>query len=144
MSTDVTTIKVDVEVLKSQLSTLTNLCEKMDKVIEKIVDHQGVIINQIYDDMDKREDDTNADIKELHERITNTTKELSDKVNETERRIMEELKTLREQIDAHNRKEDDEISQILKWKWTIVGGIIVLSWLTQNIGLDTILKMLQQ
>lgn len=140
---NITTIKVDVEVLKSQLTTLTNLCEKMDKVIEKIVDHQGLMISQIYNDMDKREDDTDADIKELNTRITDTTKELSDKVDETERRIMQELKTLRHQIEEHDKKEDDELSQILKWKWTIVGGILVLSWLTQNIGIDTILKMLQ-
>ena len=47
-------VKVDVEVLKHDVSTLTRLCEKMDKIIEKLVDHQDVIITQIYKDMDKR------------------------------------------------------------------------------------------
>lgn len=139
---DITELRVDVEVMKTQISTITNLCEKMDKVIEKLVDHHGLIINQIYDDMDKRKDDTNEDIKDLHSRITSTSKEMTDKVNETERRIMEEIKALRNQIEEHNRKEDDEISQILKWKWSIAGGIIVISWLTQHIGLDTIIKLL--
>lgn len=140
---DTTELKVDVEVLKTQVSTLTNLCEKMDKVIEKLVDHHGVIISQIYDDMDKREHDTEVDIKELHSRITTTSRELTEKVEQTERRIMDEIKALRQQITEHNAKEDGELQQILKWKWTIVGGIIVISWLTQHVGLDTILSILK-
>lgn len=140
---ETTEIKVDVEVLKTQVVTITSLCEKMDKVIEKLVDHQGVIIKQIYDDMDKRERDTEIDIKELHSRITTTSRELTEKVEETERKIMDEIKALRQQITEHNAKEDSELQQILRWKWTIVGGIIVISWLTQHIGLDTILQLLK-
>jgi prefoldin subunit 5 len=136
-------IKVDVEVLKRDVDTLTKLCEKMDMVIEKLVDHQSVIIRDVYKDMDKREDDTNQDIKELHSRITSTSRELSDKVETTERRIMEQIEKLSIQIHEHNAKEDNELAKILQWKWTIVGGILVLSWLTSNIGLDTIVKLIQ-
>jgi seryl-tRNA synthetase len=136
-------IKVDVEVLKRDVDTLTKLCEKMDMVIEKLVDHQSVIIRDVYKDMDKREDDTNQDIKELHSRITSTSRDLSDKVETTERRIMEQIEKLSIQIHEHNAKEDNELAKILQWKWTIVGGIIVLSWLTSNIGLDTIVKLIQ-
>jgi seryl-tRNA synthetase len=136
-------IKVDVEVLKRDVDTLTKLCEKMDMVIEKLVDHQSVLIREVYKDMDKREDDTNQDIKELHSRITSTSRELSDKVETTERRIMEQIEKLSIQIHEHNAKEDNELAKILQWKWTIVGGILVLSWLTSNIGLDTIVKLIQ-
>jgi hypothetical protein len=120
-----TELKVDVEVLKRDVDTLTKLCEKMDTVIEKLVDHQGVLIGQIYKDMDKREDDTNEDIKDLHSRITTTSRELSDKVESTERKIMEQIEKLSLQIQAHNAKEDSELEKILQWKWTIVGGILV-------------------
>ena len=49
-----TDLKVDVGVLKTQTATLTSLCEKMDRVIEKIVDQQDRYITQVYDDMEKR------------------------------------------------------------------------------------------
>lgn len=137
-----TELKVDVEVLKRDVDTLTKLCEKMDTVIEKLVDHQGVLIGQIYKDMDKREDDTNEDIKDLHSRITTTSRELSDKVESTERKIMEQIEKLSLQIQAHNAKEDSELEKILQWKWSIVGGILVLSWLTSHVGLDTIIKLI--
>ena len=139
---DSTELKVDVEVLKRDVDTLTKLCEKMDTVIEKLVDHQGVLIGQIYKDMDKREDDTNEDIKDLHSRITTTSRELSDKVESTERKIMEQIEKLSLQIQAHNAKEDSELEKILQWKWTIVGGILVISWLTSHVGLDTIIKLI--
>jgi len=139
---DSTELKVDVEVLKRDVGTLTKLCEKMDTVIEKLVDHQGVLIGQIYKDMDKREDDTNEDIKDLHSRITTTSRELSDKVESTERKIMEQIEKLSLQIQAHNAKEDSELEKILQWKCSIVGGILVLSWLTSHVGLDTIIKLI--
>ena len=139
---DSTELKVDVEVLKRDVDTLTKLCEKMDTVIEKLVDHQGVLIGQIYKDMDKREDDTNEDIKELHSRITTTSRELSDKVESTERKIMEQIEKLSLQIQVHNAAQESELEKILQWKWTIVGGILVLSWLTSHVGLDTIIKLI--
>jgi predicted RNase H-like nuclease (RuvC/YqgF family) len=136
-------LRVDVEVIKRDIDTLTNLCEKMDKIIEKLVDHQDIIINQIYQDMDRRKADTNQDVKELHSRITTVSKDLSEKVDNTETKIMNEIKALSVQISAHNKKEDDDIAKLLKWKWTIMGGIIVISWLTSHIGFDTILKLIK-
>ena len=138
-----TEIKIDVEVLKRDVNTITQLCEKMDKVIEKLVDHQGVIINQIYDDMDKRKADTNSDIKELHSRITSTTRELSEKMERSDENIMKELKELNAKIQAHTDNEDRIVEKFLKYKWFLVTGVIVISWLTAHLGPDTILKLLK-
>lgn len=142
MSSDDIELKIDVEVLKRDVDTLTRLCEKMDKIIEKLVDHQGVIINQIYDDMDKRKADTNSDIKELHSRITSITRELSEKMERSDENIMKELKELNAKIQAHTDSEDRVIEKFLKYKWFIVTGIIVISWLTSHVGPDTILKLI--
>ena len=77
-------LKVEVGVLKEKVSTLVDLCEKMDRVIEKLSDNNTNIVNQIYKDMDKRKEDTVSDIKELHSRITTTDRNLSDKIELTE------------------------------------------------------------
>ena len=141
---DLQEVKVDVGVLKTQVDTLTKLCEKMDTVIEKLVDHQDVIISQIYNDMDKRRSDVNEDIKDLHSRITNVSREMNEKLDETEDKIMNEIKEMRKEISEHNKREQDAMDKLLQWKWTIVGGIIVVTWLTQHIGLDTILQLIQK
>jgi len=138
---DAVEIKVDVEVLKNQVLTITQLCGKMDSVIEKLVDNHDRMVNQIYTDMEKRKADTNADIKELHSRITTISREVADKVELTERRIMDEIKSLREDIAEHNKKEDDDLRKILQWKWMVAGGVVVLAWVISNVNLAALSKV---
>jgi exonuclease VII large subunit len=135
-------MKVDVGVLKEQVRMLTQLCDKMDKVIERLMENNDRMVNQIYDDMDKRKQSTVEDVKELHSRITTVDRSLSDKLELTERRIMDEIKSLRDEISEHNKKEDSELQKILEWKWTAAGGIIVIVWLLSHIKFDTITKLL--
>ena len=141
MAADAVELKVDVEVLKNQVLTITQLCGKMDSVIEKLVDNHDRMVNQIYTDMEKRKADTNADIKELHSRITTISREVADKVELTERRIMDEIKSLREDIAEHNKKEDDDLKKILQWKWMVAGGVIVLAWVISNVNLTALSKL---
>jgi hypothetical protein len=134
-------LKVDVEVLKQQVLTLTQLCNKMDTIIEKLIDNNDRLTTQIYQDMDKRKQETVSDIKELHSRITTVDRNVSDKIELTERRIMDEIKSLREDIAEHNKKEDDELRKIMEWKWMAAGAIIVLAWIMSNIKIEMVSKL---
>ena len=134
-------LKVDVSVLKEKVSTLTDLCNKMDRVIEKLTDNQTTLANQIYNDMDKRKEDTVSDIKELHSRITTVDRNLSDKIELTERRIMDEIKSLRDHITEHNDKEDADLQQLSQWRWMVAGGVIVFAWLVSNVKLEMLGKL---
>ena len=138
---DYTQMKVDVGVLKVQVTQLTELCAKMDKVIDKLMEQQDRLVNQIYDEIETKKKETNTDIKELHSRITTISRELSDKVELTERRIMERIENLRTEISNHNKKEDAEFGKILEWKWMVAGGILLISWLLSFIKFDNILKL---
>jgi predicted RNase H-like nuclease (RuvC/YqgF family) len=135
-------IKVDVEVLKTQVTTLTKLCEKMDTVIEKLVDHQGVLINQIYDDMDRRKKDSDEDIKDLYNRVNSDSKDLNEKLDKTEEKITNKLEMLSQKIQHHTDSEDRVIAVVGKYKWLIMSGVVVISWLTSHVGPDTILKII--
>lgn len=141
MNDPVVALKVDVEVLKTQVSNITHLCEKMDTVIEKLVDNHDRMVNQIYEDMNKRKEDTVQDIKELHSRITTVDRNLSDKIELTERRIMDEIKSLHSTINEHNKKEDDDLRKILQWKWMVAGGVVVLAWIISNIKIEALLAL---
>ncbi len=138
---DEVNLKVDVSVLKEKVSTLTILCDKMDRVLEKLADSQLDLSSQIYKDMDKRKEETIGDIKELHSRITTTDRNLSDKIELTERRIMDEIKSLRDHITEHNQKEDDDMKTLTQWKWMIAGGVIILAWVISNIKFESLVKL---
>ena len=134
-------LKIDVEVLKEKVEHITHLCSKMDQIIEKLVDNQDRIVTQIYNDMEQRKRDTVEDVKELHSRITTVDRNLSDKIELTERRIMDEIKSLRHAMDAHNKKEDEDLKKISQWKWMIAGGVVVLAWVISNLNLTVLAKL---
>ena len=135
---DLTEIRVDVGVLKAQTSVLSQLCEKMDKVIEKLVDNQDRHINQVYQEMDKRRLETDDDIGELHGRIDTVL----ENVQTTERRLLDEIYKLRTEIANNNKAEKEKLDKLLEWRWMVAGGIIAISWLISHFNGDIIRKFL--
>ena len=134
-------LKIDVEVLKEKVEHITHLCSKMDQIIEKLVDNQDRIVTQIYNDMEQRKRDTVEDVKELHSRSTTVDRNLSDKIELTERRIMDEIKSLRHAMDAHNKKEDEDLKKISQWKCMVAGGVVVLAWVISNVNMTVLAKL---
>jgi hypothetical protein len=132
---EISEIKVDVGVLKTQVLTLSALCNKMDQVIEKLVDQHDRHISKVYDNMNNQRKEKDDDISEIHERID----VVLDKVQESESRIMEEIKGLKKSMENHSTASKLQFEQLNKWKWSIVGGIFVITWLFSKTNIDTIL-----
>jgi len=129
-------VKVDVGVLKTQVLTLSTLCNKMDIVIEKLVDQHDRHIRKVYEDMDNRRKETDADVKEIHDRIDTVL----DKMQSSEQRLAAKIEELRNCMLQHNSEEKKQLDQLLQWKWTIVGGILVVTWLLSHVNVDTMVK----
>lgn len=132
-------VRIDVGILKTQVLTLSALCNKMDQVIEKLVDQHDRHIAKVYADMDQRRLETERDIRDIHERIDTVLNKMED----SNEKIMEEFKSLRKDMSTHNQKEQDALDNLLKWKWMVAGGIVALSWLISHINADTIVKFIK-
>jgi seryl-tRNA synthetase len=130
-------VQVDIGVLKTQVLTLSALCNKMDVVIEKLVDQHDRHIAKVYADMDQRRIETDKDIKEIDRRIDTVLQKMED----SNEKIMEEFKAIRKDMADHNKKEKEALDKLLEWKWMVAGGIIVISYLISRINLDTILHL---
>ena len=139
---DNTNMKVDVGILKTQVATLTQLCNKMDSVIDKLMEKQDKITNDLYGEIEDKRKETVEDIKELHSRITTVDRNLSDKIELTERRIMEKIDNLHQTINDHNEREDTELKKILEWKWMAAGGIVVLAWIFSHVDIGMLGKLI--
>ena len=139
MADDLSEIKVDVGVLKTQVLTLSALCNKMDQVIEKLVDQHDRHLAGVYNDIDRKRLETEDDIKDIHERIDTVL----DKMEKSNEKIMDEFKSLRKEMSDHNLKEKEALDQLLKWKWMVAGGIVALSWLISHFNPDTIISLLK-
>ena len=130
-------VQVDIGVLKTQVLTLSALCNKMDVVIEKLVDQHDRHIAKVYADMDQRRIETDKDIKEIDRRIDTVLKKMED----SNEKIMEEFKAIRKDMADHNKKEKESLDKLLEWKWMVAGGIIVISYLISHVNFDTILHL---
>jgi hypothetical protein len=108
----------------------------MDKVIEKLVDQHQFHIQKIYGDMESRRIEINADKKEIHERIDYVL----EKIQDTERRLLDEIKNIRDIIQIHNSKEENQLNKMMKWGWMLFGGIAVLVWLLSHVDLEMLIK----
>jgi chromosome segregation ATPase len=139
MADEISEIKVDVGILKTQVLTLSALCNKMDQVIEKLVDQHDRHINKVYDTMDNQRKEKDDDISDIHERID----VVLDKMESSNKEIMEEFKSLRKDMSDHNKQEKDALDALLKWKWMLAGGIIAISWLISHVNPDTISKFIK-
>jgi hypothetical protein len=133
---DCVDVLIDIGVLKTQVLTLSSLCNKMDTVIEKLMDQHDRHISKIYTDMDTRRIETETDIKELHNRIDIVL----DKVQASEMRIMDKIEELRGDMSKHNQQEKNQLDKLLQWKWMVVGGVLATSWLISHVNLDTLLN----
>jgi phage host-nuclease inhibitor protein Gam len=85
--------------------------------------------------MDEQRKEKDRDIAEIHNRVD----AVLDKVAETEDKIMEEIKSLKKSINDHSAVSKSQFEQLNKWKWSIAGGIFVLTWLLSKTNIDTIL-----
>ena len=129
-------LAADVGELKGKVEALSTIANKLDVIIERVVDMHDRHIVKVYDDIEKRRMENQEQIKEIHDRIDTVI----EKVQDTEKNVMEKIEKLQKCITDHNSKEKEQLDAILKWKWTIAGGILVFTWLLSHVSPDTILK----
>ena len=120
---------IDSEVgeLKGRVDALATIANKLDVIIERLVEQHDRHIVKVYDDMEKRRMETQDQIKEIHDRID---------------MVLEKVQDIHNCINEHNAKEKEQLDALLRWKWTVAGGIIVIAWLLSHISPDMILKSL--
>ena len=122
--------------LKGRVESLATIANKLDVIIERLVDIHDRHITKVYDDMEKRRMENQDQIKEIHDRIDTVL----EKVQLTEKNVSAKIETLQKCINEHNSKEKEQLDSLLKWKWQVAGGILVLAWLLSHVGPDTIIK----
>lgn len=117
-----TDLRISVGIMKAAVNTLSVTCNK-------ILDNQDKFLTRVYEDMEKNKKETDKEINYLHERLDKMSSDWSAKLESTETKIMTEIKSLRDDFIKHKEIENKIVTRIMEWKWTIVGGILVLSWL---------------
>lgn len=125
--------RLDVAVEK--LTEVSRSISQMLAVHENRIDTQEKVSDQLTNLIEQRRKEANEDIKELHSRITTTTRELSEKIDDTEKKVLLKLTELQSTPSPIYEN---------KYVWMVVGGLIVLSWFFQHIDLSSLAGLVQK
>ena len=142
-------IKVDIELLKKDVVTMSALLEKFDTTIDKMqeiasslsrmvslqeqrIESQEKATNEMQSVLEMRRIETNNNIKDIYNRINTVNKELTDKIEDTEKTILLELKKLRDEIQKEDTGISKRLGQIEMWKYGTAAIITFLLFLIAN------------
>jgi len=145
-------LETEVAVLKSDVNRMTSLFSRLDAAIEKMGDvsnniakmlavheerlsKQDDIDEELFSLVEKRRQEIQGDIKELHSRITTVSREMSDDLTETEQRLMTAMtygtseikKCITEETKAISEQQTElekRVVDLERWKWLIMGGSV--------------------
>lgn len=137
--------RMEIELLKKDVSAIANLCEKFDATIEKMqeiavslskmvslheqrLESQEESNREVQSILEIRRIEHNGDVKELHSRITTVHRELSDRIEATEKTILSEIHKLKEDLKQDKSTLGSRLSEIEVWKYTVIGAVLVVAW----------------
>lgn len=142
-------VETQLAVIEQSLDQTDAVIKRIDHAIEKITDVTADIskilavhdqrlgrgekaTNDIFDILEQRRLEMNEDIKEIHSRITTTTRELSTEIGNLQSCFLtglEELKReLKEDQKYHNEKQktlEQRIADLERWRYMLVGAGIL-------------------
>jgi uncharacterized phage infection (PIP) family protein YhgE len=139
-------IKVDIELLKKDVTTMSALLSKFDTTIDKMqeiasslsrmvslqeqrIENQEKITTEVQSILEMRRQEHNNNIKDVYNRINTVNKELTDKIEDTERTILTELQKLRTELTKNDEGFGDRLGKVETWKYAVGIVIVVLAWI---------------
>ena len=131
----VTDIELDVELLKKEVSDMKQIHGRLDTAITKITDVSNCInrmlavheekISQQEEVQVRQATEFSNDVRELHSRITTSTKEMTELMTKQHYEAESEMRRLRMDIS-------ERVGTLEKWKYLIIGGSIVVGFINDN------------
>ena len=127
----VTDIELDVELLKKEVDDMKKIHGRLDTAITKITDVSNCINRMlaVHEEKISQQEEIHirdaqnfaSDVKELHSRITTSTKEMTELMTKQHYEADAEMRRLR--IDITER-----VGTLEKWKYLVIGGSIVVGF----------------
>ena len=148
-----TTSKYDREIatIKADVAAMGHLFQKLDDAMDKIGTASANIssILAVHDErletnekinLERRRE-SEAAVKELHSRISTSTREnleqhnrMSDNLNKSETKILEAINELRKDVNREQEHLEERISKLEQWRWILIGVLIAISAVVPNMG----------
>lgn len=150
--------RIEIELLKKDITTMAALLEKFDTTIDKMqeiasslsrmvslqeqrIETQEKITREVQEQLEMRRQEHNNNIKDVYNRINTVNKELTDKIEDTEKTILTEIQNLRTELNKDKETVIDRLGKVEMWKYGVILVAIILAWVAGQANLlDNLLK----
>jgi hypothetical protein len=125
-------LKVEVAMLKNEVSFINKLFEKMDILINKIDSQHDILV----DKATKTESNlsfTREELAGLAASLEKTEKEISQRINSIENLLSAEIKTVNTKLSARIDKQEKFAVSLKYTKMVITGIVLLIGWAISNI-----------
>ena len=125
-------LKVEVAMLKKEVSFINILFEKMDVVITKIDTQHDLLIDKT-SRVESTMSFTKEELSNLYLAIEKTEREISDRINSIERLLSAEIKSNNIELSDRLEKQEEITSGLGNIKIMIFGALAVVTFISTNI-----------
>jgi chromosome segregation ATPase len=131
-------LKVEIAMLKQEVTFINKLFDKMDTVINKIDSQHDILVDKTTK-IESNLSFTKEELTELYVSLEKSEKELRERINSIEKLISQEIKTLDTVIDKRISNIENKTVNLVETKWITVGILAAITWLISN--QDLIIKI---
>lgn len=127
-NTILTDIKVEIAMLKQEVSFINKLFERMEILIQKVDAQYETLVDKT-SKIDYNFNGTKGELEDLYEMLTVTEKQINQKIDSIE-------KSLEQKIDSTQLRVttlEAETGDLLQSKWKVLGGGAVIMWIISNL-----------
>ena len=143
------TIETKVAVLEHDVASFGSVLSRLDDAIDKIGDvsncinkmlavHEqrltegDTIMTELKRDVRDIEEAVDADIKELHSRVTTNHRELEEKMSKEIDKVLDAIKDLKTHMVGQQNSLEERIAKLERLRWIVIGGALVVAFLIGN------------
>jgi len=132
-------VETEVAIIKRDIEQLNTVIGKLDLTIEKLSDIATSINRMLAvqeSRVDSQEKSLSQNVEIIHDRITDHREEVSVEIEKSHNQIMAEIKKLCDQQQDHHKQMSERLNKLEQWRWTIVGGAVVIGFLVSKLPWD--------
>lgn len=141
IQTNMQDIRLDVELLKKDVSQSQYFIQKLADSIEKIQEANTNLVKMIslheqkHEQHEKDDSSLKEQLKDLHDRLDQLELHMERKIDVLRADIMAQ------KAEKENKTFVESMKEIDKYKWMIIGGAVSVIWVVNNINLTSLANL---
>lgn len=125
-------LKMEIELLKRDISYITSLFNKMDSLILKIENQQDKISEKTGDLIEQKVKCAQEELSDLYDNLQKVENNIHSRINSIENILLTEIKKIGKDLNDHINDENTLLKRADKLKYILVGAIAIFIWVIKN------------